>query len=59
MPFKHCPICGTELSNSDRVTRWCHDIMMHRGYWQTQTENMTKDQLEEDLFEIVRYYFRK
>jgi len=59
MTLGYCPICGDDLANKDRATRWCHDIMNHRGYWQGQTENMTKEQLQDDLFEIVEYYFRK
>jgi len=59
MPLPHCPICSAELSNSDQVTRWCHDIMNHREYWKMQNEGASKQQTEEELFKIVEYYFRQ
>lgn len=54
-----CPLCMTNLGNDDNVTRWVHDLVNHREYWKGQTENMTKDQLNELLFEIVDYYHKR
>jgi len=54
----YCPLCGTELADSRRVTRWIHDIMNHRGYFEDWTSSSTKKQVREILYEIIENYYR-
>jgi len=51
-----CPLCAQELVDKDRVTRWIHDIINHREYWELQNEGQSKDGLMDYLYEIIEYH---
>ncbi len=54
----YCPLCKTELPDTNRVTRWIHDIMNHRKYFESQTARTNREQVLEILYEIIEHYYR-
>jgi len=54
----YCPLCGTELTDTYKVTRWIHDIMNHREYFEAQTTSLNREQALEILYEIIEHYYR-
>ena len=54
-----CPFCGRDLPDKHRETRWIHDIIHHRIYWESQTQGMNKEQLMNTLYEIIEFFHGK
>ena len=54
----YCPLCNTQLVDTKRVTRWIHDIMNHREYFESQITSLTREQVLEILYEIIEIYYR-
>ena len=53
-----CPRCGKILSDDDRVTRWIHDILNHRKYFEAQTKDSPGKAICEILYEIIDHYHK-
>ena len=58
MSLNVCPLCNETLPNNDNVTRWVHDIINHEEYWKAQNYDATKNQLQNAIIQIVRYYLK-
>jgi len=56
--FDYCPLCGIKLLDIDRTTRWIHDIMNHRGYFELQMAAVNREQVLETLYEVIEHYYR-
>jgi len=54
----YCPLCGTELLDTLRATRYIHDIINHRAYFEAYTTSLTREQALEILYEIIENYYR-
>ena len=54
-----CPLCGEELSDYYHVTRWIHDIINHREYWEGQNELSSKDHVMKFLYEIIEHHCQR
>ena len=54
----YCPLCGTELLNTIRATRYIHDIMNHREYFEYYTTPYNKEEVREILYEVIGTYYR-
>jgi len=54
----YCPLCGTELLDTLRATRYIHDIMNHREYFEACTMPLNRKQVREILYEIIGNYYR-
>lgn len=54
----YCPLCGTDLADMKRVTRWIHDIMNHREYFESLITLLTREQVLEILYEVIGTYYR-
>ena len=57
--FSFCPWCGQDLPDRHKETRWIHDIIHHRGYWEYQTQIVDTELLMMMLYEIVEHYHGK
>jgi hypothetical protein len=58
MILDYCPLCGKHLPDYDRTTRWIHDIMNHRGYFEAQCEDTPAESIREMLYEIIEKYHK-
>ena len=54
----YCPLCSIQLVDTKRVTRWIHDIMNHREYFESQITSLTREQVLEILYEVIGTYYR-
>jgi len=54
----YCPLCGSELTDTYMVTRWIHDIMNHREYFESQIARTNREHVLEILYEIIEHYYR-
>ena len=54
----YCPLCGTELLNTIRATRYIHDIMNHREYFEFQIISLNKKEVCKMLYEVIGTYYR-
>jgi len=54
----YCPLCSTQLVDTKRVTRWIHDIMNHREYFESLITSLTREQVLEILYEVIGTYYR-
>lgn len=56
--FDFYPLCGKYLHDKFRATRWIHDILNHRGYFETQTKHAPSQSIFEMLYEVIEHYHR-
>jgi len=45
------------LIDSQQSTRWIHDIVFHREYWEKQNEDLTKEQVMDTICIIIRRFY--
>ena len=55
--FSHCPLCRKNLHNKEQHTRWIHDIMNHREYWESQ-HRMNFEFISQSLYRIIEHYHK-
>jgi len=53
-----CPWCGEKLVDLENETRWIHDIINHRGYWEAQMGDEPRNIIE-NLYDVIEYYHGK
>jgi hypothetical protein len=56
--FDSCPLCGEKLMNKEAETRWIHDIVNHRGYWEGQMGNKFP-KIVNAMYGIIEYHHGK
>jgi len=55
--FSFCLLCGQDLIDNENVTRWIHDIINHRGYFEAQVGRKRKDDpVIAMLYDIIEYH---
>jgi len=55
--FSYCPLCGKDLHNKEQHTRWIHDIMNHREYWEAQ-HRRNFEFISQSLYKIIEHYHK-
>ena len=54
--FSFCPWCGQDLLDKKQLTRWIHDMVFHRAYFEAQTGFSREDPGIGLLYDVLEYY---